>query len=119
MSTSKCAQGASASTQTEQTFKARCCRFETLMQTPLLLPHIVNKHTKLSLPPFVVSGTSVVPHFNPSFLGMNLTPELTGVGVEREKERDRKLECHLLLLGASTGRATESATGHSGSPSEP
>lgn len=107
-----------------ETFKARCCRFETLIQTrsPLLLFHIVNKHTKLSPPLFVVSVGSVVPRLDPSFLRINLTLELTRVGVEerqRERESGRKLECHLLLLGISTGKATESATGHNGGPSEP
>lgn len=81
------------------------------MQTPLLLPHFVNKHPELFLPLFVVGGWSLVFGSKPSQNKPNL-------GVERRK-RDRKLECHLLLLGTSTGLDTESATGHSGGPTEP
>lgn len=108
--TSECVQGASSCSQ-RQTFKARCCRFQPLMQTPLLLPHFVNKHTKLFLPLFVVGGRSLV-------FGSEPSQNKPHLGVEHGK-RDRKLECHLLLLGTSTGQDTESAMGHSGSPCEP
>ncbi len=84
-----------------------------LTLSPLLLLHIVNKHAELSLPLFVVGGGSAVPHLDPRFLRINLTLELTELELSW---RSRKLECHLPLLGISTGRATESAMGHSEGP---
>lgn len=107
--TSKCVQGVSCSTQTHrETFKARCCRCEALERASA--PAARRKQTHLAPSASLCRRRRLA--LLPSFLRINLTPELTGVGAER----DRKLECHLLLLGIS---AAESAAGHSGGPREP
>lgn len=102
-------RGVSCSTQTHrETFKARCCRCEALERASA--PAARRKQTHRAPSASLCRRRRLA--LLPSFLRINLTPELTGVGAER----DRKLECHLLLLGIS---ATESATGHSGGPREP
>lgn len=107
--TSKCVQGVSCSTQTHrETLKARCCRCEALERASA--PAARRKQTHRAPSASLCRRRRLA--LLPSFLRINLTPELTGVGAER----DRKLECHLLLLGIS---AAESAAGHSGGPREP
>lgn len=103
-------------------FKARCCRFETLMQTHSPLPplHIVNKinkHNQTLSTSFCrqrwQSATS---------LGSRLSqnkPNLDLTGVGSLSERDRKLECHLSAPWHLDWEGHGEGNGAQRGPSEP